>query len=99
MPYVRVSMMQARPGEEARVRDLLDRLIAYYAQQPGYLAGYRLEPTEPGGYVGRIGVWQREEDAEHAAQTEHDMAIRSQLNMAVVDHTEYSFRGFATSPA
>lgn len=92
-------MMRARSGEEARVRDLLDRLVAYYRQQPGYMAGYRLEPTEAGGYVGRMGIWQRVEDAERAAQTEHDLALRSQLNMSVVEHTEYTFQGVEAPPA
>ncbi len=91
--------MRARSGEEPRVRDLLDQLVAYYAQQPGYIVGYRLEPTEPEGYIGRIGIWQREEDAQHAAQTEHDLALRSQLNMSVAEHTEYSFHGVESPPA
>src|SRR5439155_23774012 len=73
--YVRVSLMRARNGEEQRVHDLLDRLITYYAEQQGYVTGYRLEPTEPEGYIGRIGVWESAEDADRAAQTEHDLAL------------------------
>jgi hypothetical protein len=91
MPYVRISTMRARAGEEARVRDLLDSLIGYYAKQPGYIAGYRLESAD--GSIGRIGIWQREEDAEHAAQTDHDLALRSQLNMSVVEHEEHAYDG------
>ena len=94
MPYVRISLMHPRPTEEARVHELMDRLVAYYAEQPGYISGYRLEPTDPEGYLGRIGVWATEQDAEHAAQTEFDLALRSQLNAAVDEHREYSFTGY-----
>jgi hypothetical protein len=94
MPYIRVSMMHARTGEEARVHELMDRLVAYYAEQPGYISGYRLEPTDPDGYLGRIGVWESDKDAERAAQTEFDLALRSQLNAAVDEHREYSFTGY-----
>lgn len=93
MPYVRISLMRARGGEEARVRDLIDRLVTFYRSQPGYIDGYRLEPTEADGYLGRMGVWQTEGDAARAAQAEYDLALRSQLNMSLTEHTEYSFIG------
>jgi hypothetical protein len=100
MPYVRISLMHPRQTEEARVHELLDRLVAYYAEQPGHISGYRLEPTDPDGYLGRIGVWETEQDAERAAQTEFDLALRSQLNAAVDEHREYSFNGSeATKPS
>jgi hypothetical protein len=86
-------LIRPRHTEEARVRELLERLVTYYAEQPGYLAGYLLEPTEPDGFLGRIGVWETDKDAEHAAQQEYDLALRSQLNMAVEEHREYSFIG------
>lgn len=85
--------MRARAGAEAEVRRLIDALVSYYSQQPGYIAGYRLEPTDPDGTFGRIGIWERQEDAEHAAQTDHDLALRSQLNMSVLDHEEHAYNG------
>jgi hypothetical protein len=91
--------MRARPGEEARVRELLDSLVAYYAQQPGFIKGYRLEATGPDGSFGRIGIWEREEDAERAAQTDRDLALRSQLNMSLLDHAEHAFNGVESPPA
>ena len=99
MPYVRVSTMRARTGSEAEVRRLLDDLVAYYSKQPGYIAGYRLEPTEPDGTFGRIGIWENHEDAEKAAQTDHDLALRSQLNLAVLDHQEHAYTGVEAPPA
>lgn len=90
--------MKARAGEEARVRDLLDNLVTYYSTQAGYIGGYRLESTAADGTFARIGIWQREEDAEHAAQTDHDLALRSQLNMAVTEHAEHAYTGTEVGP-
>lgn len=91
--------MRARAGEEARVRGLLDDLVAYYSKQPGFISGYRLESTTEDGTFGRIGVWERAEDAERAAQTDHDLALRSQLNMSVSEHAEHAYNGTETPPA
>lgn len=95
MPYVRISILQAKSGQEDRVRDLLDRLVGFYATQPGYVSGYRLSHADQPGRFGRIGVWQSEQDAIRAAQDMHDLALRSELNPAVVEnsHEEWSFEG------
>lgn len=93
MPYVRFSLMRPRQGQEARARELIDSLVEYYQQQPGYLTGYRLEPVDSDGFIGRMGVWASEAEANAAAQQEHDLALRSQLNLAVTNHSEYSFQG------
>ncbi len=41
-----------------------------------------------------------DEAAEHAAQSDHDLALRSQLNFAVQEdsHEEYSFEGIPATP-
>ncbi|MGE0228518.1 MAG: antibiotic biosynthesis monooxygenase [Dehalococcoidia bacterium] len=98
MPYVRISLMRPKHGHEDEVNSLIDRLTEYYQQQPGYVTGYRLRNIDGSGRVGRLGVWERHEDAEHAATTDHDLALRSQLNLLVEDtsHEEYSFEGLPT---
>ena len=93
MPYVRVSLMRPKPGEDARARELIDTLIAYYRQQPGYLSGMRLEPSDSAGFIGRMGLWASEADANAAAQHEHDLALRAQLGSVVTEHSEYAFEG------
>lgn len=95
MAYVRISLMQPKPGQAARVHELLDQLIEFYEAQPGYITGYRLEPHDGSGRVGRIGVWDNDASAEHAATNDHDMALRSELNMVVEagSHQELSFEG------
>ena len=100
MPYIRISLMQPMHGQEQRVNELLDELIRFYEQQPGFLEGYRLSPVDRARHVGRIGVWERDEDAIHAAQNDHDMALRSQLNMLIEEgsHEELSFEGLRVDP-
>jgi heme-degrading monooxygenase HmoA len=99
VPYVRVSLMRPRAGEEERVRELIDRLVSFFSTQPGFLSGYRLEPVEPDGYMGRIGVWETAEQADRAAQANLDLALRSQMNMSLEEHLEYSFHGTVPTKA
>lgn len=95
MAYVRISLMQPKRGQEERVGQLLDDLIEFYEKQPGYITGYRLRPHDGSNRVGRIGIWEHQDDAERAATDGHDMALRSELNMVVEDgsHQELSFDG------
>ena len=95
MPYVRISLMQPKPGQADRVNELLDQLIDFYEDQPGYVTGYRLTPHDGSGRLGRIGVWEDDKSAEHAATADHDLALRSELNMVVESgsHQELSFEG------
>jgi hypothetical protein len=93
MPYVRVTLMRARAGGEDRVRDLTRQLVDFFSDQPGFITGYSLDPVEPDGYLGRVGVWETPEAADRAAQTPHDLSLRSELNMVLEEHIEYSFTG------
>ena len=65
----------------------------------GYITGYHLRPHagDPNRRMGRMGVWESEEHAVHAAQAEHALALRSEL-LRLVDedsHEELSFIGEA----
>lgn len=93
MPFIRISIVRPKRGQEERARELIDSLVDYYARQPGHVAGYRLEHNDGSSRFGRIGIWEREEDAERAAVTDHDLALRAELNRIVEDetHQEYSF--------
>ncbi len=96
MPYVRVSYMRPKPGQEQPVAEILAKLSAFYASEPGYVLGYHLHPHEGDSTrVGRIGIWESEEHAVHAAQTDRALALRSQL-LRLIDedsHDELSFMG------
>jgi quinol monooxygenase YgiN len=87
--------MLPKRGQANELDSLLDKLVDYYSEQPGFITGYRLKDIDGSGRVGRLGVWEDEHAAEAAAQSDHDLALRSQLNMVVDEdtHEEYSFEG------
>jgi quinol monooxygenase YgiN len=89
--------MTPKAGQEQRVEDLLAQLSRFYAAEGGYVLGYQLYAREgdPSHRMGRVGVWESEEHAVHAAQDEHALALRSQLLRAVEEdtHEELSFIG------
>jgi quinol monooxygenase YgiN len=101
MPYIRVSIMKPKAGGEVEVRRILDDLTAYFARQPGYLGGYRIDAHDGTGFLGRITTWTDDAAADRAAQTDHVLAIRSQLNPVVEDgsHEEHAFQGTEVPPA
>ena len=100
MPYIRISLMQPMTGQEARVNELLDALTRGYEDKDGYLYGWRLEPVDRARHVGRLAIWEDDSHAHHAAQDEHEMALRSQLNQVIEDgsHEELSFHGIPAAP-
>ena len=95
MSYIRISAMKPKPDQAARVDEILDELVTIYSRQPGFIAGYRLRPHDGSVRVGRIGIWETEEAAEHAATQPHGFALRSELNRIIEpgSHEEYSFTG------
>ena len=97
MAYVRISYMIPKAGQEAHVEELLGKLSAFYVTEAGYITGYHLRPHQgdPNGRIGRLGVWESEEHAVHAAQSEHALALRSELLRSVDEesHQELSFIG------
>ena len=94
MSYVRLSLMEPRKGQEEAVSHLLDEMVMYHETLPGYLTGYRVEQVDGTNRVGRLAVWERESDADHAATLDHDMALRSELNLVIEEdsHSEQSMR-------
>ena len=93
--FVRISYMHPKEGQQARLQELLQKLSAYYREQEGYEGGYILNPyagaeTEDRRW-GRVGFWATADNAEHAAQTEHSMALRSELARIVEEDTHYEF--------
>jgi heme-degrading monooxygenase HmoA len=93
MPWVRMSLMQPKNGRTAEVQQLLGELADYFAEQDGFIEGYTLQAKD--GLVGRVTVWDSESAADHSAQTDHVLAIRSRLNPAVEEgsHQEHAFEG------
>ena len=69
--------------------------MLFHESQPGYLTGYRVEHMDGTDQVGRLAIWEHEEDAARAARSDRDMALRSQLNQVVTEgsHEEHSLQG------
>jgi heme-degrading monooxygenase HmoA len=97
MAFVRISIMIPVQGQEARVAEILDDLVKFYHGRQGFITAYRLsaDPHAAVKRMGRISVWESEEDAHRTASEQHDLALQSQLKLMVQDqtHEEYSFIG------
>ena len=99
--YVRLSLSQAKPGNEAAVAKIEDDLMAFLAKQPGYLHGYQIVGGDSEGRVGRLTLWESDQHADQAAQTEHVLSKRSQLIMLIEGdlHVEDSWIARVVEPA
>lgn len=97
MPYVRVSILEPKAGHREHVRGLVTNLAEFFSKQPGFIDGYTLDSDT---LLGRVTVWEAESDADHAAQSDHVLAVRSQLNQEVLErtHEEHGFQGTSIKP-
>ncbi len=94
--YVRLSLVNPKPGDEERVSQITDDLLQFLPSQPGYVRGYKLLSGEPEGRIGRLGVWKSEQDADQAANTQHVLSLRSELMQLIEEysHVERSYTAF-----
>jgi len=100
--YVRLSLVQPKAGHEQQVLQMEADLIKYLAGRPGYLHGYQITGGDSiAGRIGRLTLWRSDHDADHAAQTDHVLAVRSELLMLIEDeeHIEDSWIAQAFEPA
>ena len=101
--YVRLSLVQAKHGNEAGVAKIEDDLMAFFASQPGYVRGYQIVGGDSEGRVGRLTLWESDSAADQAAQTAHVLAQRSELILLIEGdvHVEDSWAArevFAAKP-
>ncbi len=91
--YVRLSLMNPKRDKEKLVAGLMDNLLEFFAEQPGYVRGYALVDGDPQGRVGRITMWKSEGEADHAANTQHVLTVRSEIMRLIEDdsHVERSY--------
>ena len=97
MAFVRISMMIPMAGQESTVTDILDELVKFYRGRQGFIAAWRLtaDPHANIKRVGRVSVWESEDDAHRTASEQRDLALQSQLKILVQagSQEEYSFIG------
>jgi hypothetical protein len=90
--YVRLSLMTPLAGMEGDLLEAQKDLLRFFAEQPGYVDGYLLTAHDGSGEVGRIGIWESEEQADQAANSDHVLAVRSRINQLI--RPGYSERSF-----
>ena len=97
MAFIRMSLMTPRSGQEKELTDLLDRLVQYFQDMPGFITAYRLssDPHSEDGRVGRISIWESEDDANRMASDQHNLALQAEIMRLAVGatHEERSFIG------
>lgn len=92
MPYVRLSIARPRPGYERRLEEIMTELTKFAALQPGCVEAFVMRPSDSSGEIGRMAIYTSEADAEQAANTDHVMALRSELHIACEPgHIERAF--------
>ncbi len=94
--YVRLSLMNPKAGKDDLVSGIMDHLLEFFATQPGYVRGYALLSGDPQGRCGRLTVWNSEQEADHAANTQHVLSVRSELLLLIEEdsHVERSYTAF-----
>jgi quinol monooxygenase YgiN len=90
--HVRLSLMVPRPGKVDEVLELHCKLVEWLPGQPGFVRGYIIS-GDRWGRVGHLSVYTSEQDADHVAQTDHILAIRSELLRLIEEdsHVERSY--------
>jgi hypothetical protein len=94
--YVRLSLSRAKPGMEEQVLQLHRNLVESLRGQSGHVRGYVITGGDPDGRVGHLNVYETEAAADHIAQTQHVLSVRSDLLQLIVEdsHVERSWTVF-----
>jgi len=92
MPYIRLSIAKPRRGEEARLEELMSKLADTVRTQPGCIASHLLKPHDDSGEIARIAIYENENVAETAANSQTVMSLRSEIHLASEPgHAERAF--------
>ena len=93
--YVRLSLMIPREGMQEQVLALHRKLVSGLPSQPGFVRGYVIT-GDRWGRVGHLNIYGSEHEADHAAQTQHVLSLRSEMLQLIVEesHIERSYDVF-----
>ena len=78
MAFLRLTMIQPRPGSETEANDLLQELDTSLGQESGLLFSLIVNPRSE--RIGRLSLWRTKDDANRVATTDHIMSVRSRLH-------------------
>jgi quinol monooxygenase YgiN len=79
-----------KEGSRDEVIKIEEDLIDFLRNQPGFQEAYRLNSETK---VGRVTVWDSHASADHAASTQHTLALRSRLLPLVAESIEVGLDG------
>lgn len=92
MPYIRLSIATPRRGQEKRLEELMRKLAALASEQEGCIDSYLLRPHDDSGEIARIVIYKDEAAAEHSANNQSVMAVRSEMHLLTEPgHIERAF--------
>lgn len=92
MPYIRISIVTPRRGEEAATEEVMRKIVEVVARADGCIESYLLKPHDSSGEVARLSVYTDEASAEHTANSDHMLALRSEINiLSDGNHVERAF--------
>lgn len=98
MAVIRLTTFRPAPEDRARLAQLLDELNEFLSRQPGFIFAVRFGSPD-GEEMGRIGIWQSEDNADTVAQMPHNMALRSQIMQVLgEEEREESLYEIASTP-
>ena len=98
--FVRLSLMDPRPGERERVIKIHEELVKWLPGRPGFVRGYVITSGDPADRVGHMNVWASMHDADQAAQSQHVLSLRSELMLLIEEgsHAEHSYEAYDPAP-
>ena len=92
MPYIRISIVTPRRGEEQATEEVMRKLDAAVSSAPGCLQSYVLKPHDNSGEIARLTIYENEDAAEAAANSAHILSLRSEINiLSDGKHVERAF--------
>jgi hypothetical protein len=90
--------MNPKAGNDELVSRIMDDMLRFYRTQDGFVRGYKLTSGDPQGRIGRLSVWNSEHECDVAAQSQHILAIRSELNQ-MIDEGSHIERSYSATEA
>ncbi|HEX6032163.1 MAG TPA: antibiotic biosynthesis monooxygenase [Tepidiformaceae bacterium] len=94
MTYIRLSIARPRRGDEQRFEEVMRRLAQVTAEQEGCVASYIMKPDDDSGEIARLTFYENAAQADHAAQGQTIMSLRSELHL--ISDTGHIERAFTT---
>lgn len=92
MPYIRLSVARPRRGQEQLLEELMRKLAGLTAEQQGCIQSWVLRPHDESGEIARISIYSDEDAAEHSANNQSVMALRSEMHLLMEPgHVERAF--------